>query len=157
MVARVTEIVERELGVTLPEAYCDLLEAPPSFIQDPGSDCYLWLTSESLLRENDLYRLNPEDLSDIENSSLLSRVRRYFLYGSKDKILNHRRHQISLWVEPKRFKIGSDGGECEYFIHLDDKICAVWEFDMETNNMSQRWHSLASFVKYIESIEKDDT
>ena len=157
MTESTSEIVEHSLGITLPVIYRNLIDSPPNFTREPGINCYLWISPETLLIENRAYIMDPDDLSDIDDGSFLGGVKRRLLYGPKTKITNHRRRYLERWVKPKRFQIGSDGGEETFFISLEDPACAVWAFDLETGNISQRFESLASYVEFVESIEDDDT
>jgi hypothetical protein len=144
--------VQQALRLTLPDAYCTLLDCPPAFISDEGLSCYLWSHS-TVVRENRAYVLNPEDISDIEGSTLVSKLKRLLVHGSKAKIVAYRKKYRQRWVEPRRFMIGNDGGEDIFFIQLDDPNCAVWAYDLETGHVALRFQTIAAYQGYVESIE----
>lgn len=147
-------IVERALGIRLPNIYRNLIDSPPSFLKTQELECYLWVSPETLVNENRAFVLDPADLSDIDDGSLVGGLKRRLFYGSKARIINHRRKYIEQWVESHRFQIGSDGGEETFFICLQDPGCAVWVFDLETRRVARRFESLASYVEHVKSVGK---
>ena len=157
MAESTSNMVERSLNLTLPGIYSDLIDNPPPFASGQGLGCYLWILSEALIEENYGYKMDPNDLSDIDDGSIWGGLKRILFYGSKAKIIDHRRKYLQDWVAPKRFMIGSDGGEETFFIHLDDSDCEVWAFDLETGKTSKRFNSIDNYVKYVETIGGEDT
>ena len=123
--------VESATGVKLPETYRRALqthdlsgdwEDHPEFVTDPNV----------LITENKHFTMNPEDLSEIRSPGLVGALKFFLLYGSGKRVLATRRKWYDTWVKGKRFVIGSDLGEEQYFIVLSDPTTAVHCYELET-------------------------
>ena len=70
-------------------------EEPPSFVKDPGRDCFRYVNSDTLIEDNRAYLMDPNDISDIDDGSFISGLKRLLLYGTKKKVRSLRQQHIS--------------------------------------------------------------
>ena len=142
--------LEHTLGFTLPAGYCRALcehglpgewTDHPEFITD----------GDALLAENKHFKLNPEDLSDIRRPGIVGAVKFWLLYGSSRRLIDVRRKLHKTWTQGRRFIIGNDLGEEQYFIVLDDPSLKVYRYELE----SQRSHVVAgSLPEWLAEVRR---
>ncbi len=140
--------LERTLGFTLPAAYCTALSEHglpgewtdhPEFITDV----------DALLAENKHFKLNPEDLSDVRNPGIIGALKFWLLYGSGRRLIESRRKQHKTWSQGRRFIIGNDLGEEQYFIVLDDPKLKVYRYELESQRSKVVAGSLPEWVAEV--------
>jgi hypothetical protein len=127
-----TEIssLEQELGVKLPQRYQDVLEnhgLSGEWTEHPE----LFTDVTVLRQENRHFLQKSDDLSDVKQPGLLGAIKFFLLYGSGKRLVDYRRKVQKKWVQGKRFVVGNDLGEEQYFIVLDDPEIKVHRFDLE--------------------------
>jgi hypothetical protein len=146
-------VIERELGIILPDLYKNILDNPPSEKYNDSSIYYLITDPQRLIELNNAYKIKPDDLSDIDDGSFFGRLKRIVFYGSKKRIVAQRKKHHKAWVEPKKFVIGSDGGEELFFIYLDKPKCPVYVVELETGNSAYRFDLLSKYINDIDALE----
>jgi hypothetical protein len=127
------ESLERALGFALPPGYCEALSEHglsgdwtdhPEFITDV----------DALLAENKHFKMIPEDLSDIRSPGLMGSLKFWLIYGSGRRLVEFRRKLHKTWVQGRRFIVGNDLGEEQYFIVLDDPDLKVHRYELESRH-----------------------
>jgi hypothetical protein len=151
----VSEQIEDALGIKLPIWYSELINKPSEFESNSTLELYLRASPNWLIENNKGYIVNINDISDLDDGSLFGSIRRYLLYGSKEKIIKHRKKYYDNWVKDKRFIIGSDGGEEDYFIKLTDTDSLVYVFDLETHKSKLKFKSINEYLEHARSVEED--
>lgn len=149
--------IEEALKISLPKKYARILDDLNAGKLHEKFDSFINVDAESLIESNRGFILDPNSISDLEDGSFWGKVKRFLLYGSKEKILRHRKKWFKEWVEPKHFDIGGDGGEGMYFIKLDDSECNVYRLDLETNKIRKKPYGLNKYIEYLDSLIKKDT
>ncbi len=149
--------IENALGIILPDAYKKLLDSPPYLKNKEYFNFYFLTDVEQLIHDNRAYKMIPDDLSEIDDGSLLGGLKRVMLYGSKRKIIEHRLNYIKEWADQKKFVIGNDGGEEIYFIYLDKPECPVLVYEIETKKSYQKCMSITEYIVYLNSTDEKVT
>lgn len=146
--------IENELGITLPDLYKNILDNPPFSKYEDSSIYYLITDPQRLIELNKGYKINPDDLSDIDDGSLFGRLKRIMLHGSKKRIVAQRKKHHKEWVEPQKFVIGDDGGEELFYIYLNKPKCPVYAYELETGNSFYRFDLMSQYVNDIDALEE---
>ena len=142
--------IESKLGIFLPKQYKELIDNPPQISSDN------FYCPERVIESNSAYSWNLEDPLLFKEDNIFKKITRRLLEGTPSEILERKKEWVSLWVDTKRFVIGSDGGEEEYYIYLDDERCKVFGHDIEMNKHVIKYSSLEKFVKEFEAIENEN-
>ncbi len=153
----VSEEIEQNLSIKLPQNYKELVDEPPELKDEIYFDYCFYVDSKILIEENRGYTMDRDSISDLDDGTFWGGIKRYFMYGSKTKLLKARKDWFESWINTKRFIIGGDGGEETYFIHLDDVDCAVYSFDLETQKSSKKFDSLEKYIEDINENHEDNT
>lgn len=119
-------LLERELSISLPEQYRSAMLEYPFPAGSVGEEM-LVSDVEWLLRRN-----RSDNCTSI---------------GGK------RRQQESPGLSEGLFLIGSNGGELEYYLQLNERPGAVMEYSLETHRLSE---FAATFSQYLERIRQLD-
>jgi hypothetical protein len=146
--------VERELGIILPDLYKNILDNPPFSRYEESSIYYLITDPQRLIEINKAYKMNPDDLSDIDDGRFFGRLKRVLFQGSKKRILAQRKKHYKDWVETKKFVIGNDGGEEIFYIYLDKPKCPVYVHEIETGNSFYRFDLISRYINDIDALEE---
>lgn len=149
-----SEEIESELGITLPDLYKNILDNSPFSKGEDSSFYYLITDPQRLIELNKAYKIKPDDLSDIDDGSFLGRLKRILLHGSKKRIVAQRKKHYKVWVEPKKFVIGGDGGEEIFFIYLDKPKCPVYAYELETGNSLYRFDLMSKYINDIDALDE---
>lgn len=144
--------IEKSLKISLPEKYARILDNPNSGRLHERFDSYLDVEANSLIESNSGFIIDPNSISDLDDGTFWGGLKRFFLYGSKRKILKNRKKWFKEWIVPKHFDIGGDGGEGMYFIKLDDPECNVYRLDLETNKIRKKPYGLNKYIEYLNSL-----
>mgnify|MGYP000244384971 CR=1 FL=1 len=152
-----SEVIENKLGIKLPHKYATLINDPVKFDDKYAFEYFFEIETESLISENEGYIMDPDNISNIDDGTFLGGIKRFFIHGSKKKLIATRHKWIKDWIEPKRFIIGSDGGESVFFIHLNDDNCSVYTFDLETQKSDKEFDSLDLYITYVNEACAEDT
>jgi len=147
-------IIEIELGITLPELYKNILDNPLSSNDEDSSLYYLITDPQRLIELNKAYKIQPDDLSDIDDGSFFGRLKRIMLHGSKKRIVSQRKKHHQEWVAPQKFVIGGDGGEELFYIYLNKPKCPVYVYELETGNSAYRFDLMSQYVNDIDALEE---
>jgi hypothetical protein len=119
--------IEQALSVKLPEQYSQLLVDYPFSEDSFGTTCMVIRDADALI---DLNR------------------------GRSAHFMIH--HREGRWVPQKNhFMIGSDGGEEQFYLDLDDPGGAVLKFDLETGELTPYARDIAEFKERIYQIDRD--
>ncbi|APG27066.1 hypothetical protein A7E78_03985 [Syntrophotalea acetylenivorans] len=153
MNASTSTVIESELGIILPDLYKNILDNPHFSKNEDSSLYYLITDPQCLIELNNAYKIKPDDLSDIDDGSLFGRLKRVLLHGSKKRIVAQRKKHHKEWVEPKKFVIGSDGGEELFFIYLDKPKCPVYVYELETGNSAYGFDLMSKYINDIDVLE----
>jgi hypothetical protein len=146
-------VIESELGIILPDLYKNILDNPHSPKNADSSIYYLTTDSQRLIELNKAYKIQPDDLSDIDDGSFFGRLKRIMVHGSKKRIIAQRERHHREWVEPKKFVIGDDGGEEIFYIYLNKPQCPVYVYEPETGNSFYRFDLMSRYVNDIDALE----
>ena len=146
--------VERELGIILPDLYKNILDNPPFSKDGDSSIYYLTTDPQRLVEINKAYKMNPDDLSDLDDGRLVSRLKRIFFHGSKKRIMAQRKKHYKDWVETKKFVIGNDGGEEIFFIYLNKPKCPVFVYEIETGNSFYKFDLISRYINDIDALDE---
>ncbi len=147
-------VIERELGITLPDLYKNILDNPLWSKGGDSSIYYLITDPQQLIELNNAYKIEADDLSDIDDGSFFGRLKRIMMYGSKKRIIAQRIKHHREWVEPQKFVIGGDGGEELFFIYLNKPECPVYAYELETGNSFYRFDLMSQYVNDIDALEE---
>ena len=135
--------IESALGVSLPDAYrVALAEFDEQGIDLPE----LVSNADELIQLNSHFTLDPEDLSELRGTGLLSRLRFFLLYKSPRKLAEQQSRHKQEWAGGGRFIIGTDLGEEQYFIRLAEGDPKVYCHELETDAVRQVAPNLAAWV-----------
>ena len=133
--------LEQSLAITLPQAYRQSLQHHelvgdwtdhPEFITDRAT----------LAAENKHFATKPEDLSDVRKPGLLGAIKFFLVYGSGKRLLNTRRNWFATWAKGRRFIIGNDLGEEQYYIVLTQPAPSVYRYQLENKRSRKVAESL---------------
>lgn len=80
---------------------------------------------------------------------MLGALKFFLLYGSGKRLVEHRRKWHKAWVQGKRFVIGNDLGEEQYFIVLSDPTCTVHRYELETQRSRKVAGSLTEWLAKV--------
>lgn len=150
----VSREVEIELGIILPDLYKNILDNPPLSKYEDSSIYYLITDPQRLIEMNKAYKMNPEDLSDIDDGRFFGRLKRILFQGSKKRILAQRKKHYKDWVETKKFVIGNDGGEEIFYIYLNKPKCPVYVHEIETGNSFYRFDLISRYINDIDALDE---
>ncbi len=124
--------IESAVGVSLPEPYRLALtthelsgewEDHPEFITDAAT----------LVAQNRHFKMNAEDLSEYRSVGMLGAIKFFLIYGSGKRLLATRRQWFKKWVAGRRFIIGNDLGEEQYYIVLTETEPRVYCYELESH------------------------
>lgn len=146
--------VESELGIILPDLYKNILDNPPILKHENSSIYYLTTDPKRLVENNKAYKMNPEDLSDIDNGRFFGRLKRILFQGSKKRILAQRKKHYKDWVEAKKFVIGNDGGEEIFYIYLNKPTCPVYVHEIETGTSYYEFDLISRYMNDIDALDE---
>lgn len=149
--------IENNLGIALPEKYKSYLDSPPDIQNEYIYQFYFLIDPKQIIEDNRAYKMDIYDLSDIDNGTFLGSLKRFLFYGTKDKIIKHRKKHVKEWVEPGKFVIGSDGGEEMFFIYLNNPECPVFVYELETKESYKKYNSITEYFEYLKTITEEDT
>jgi hypothetical protein len=127
------DFIERTIGVTLPLQYRSALQdhrLSGNWIDHPE----FITNADVLISENKHFQIMPEDLSDVRSLGLIGRIKFWLLYGSGKRLIEHRKRLYKTWVIGKRFIIGTNLGEEQYYIILDGPAGNVYIHELETQH-----------------------
>ncbi|MCG7906851.1 MAG: hypothetical protein JBO36_18470 [Candidatus Thiodiazotropha taylori] len=110
LIVQSSEQIEESLGINLPAWYSELINNPSEYKTGGMLELYLRMDPVWLIENNKIYIANVNDISDIDNGTLIGSIKRLLLYGSKQRIIKYRKLYFGKWVKSERFIIGSDGG-----------------------------------------------
>ncbi|MBW9271753.1 MAG: hypothetical protein K1566_19100 [Candidatus Thiodiazotropha sp. (ex. Lucinisca nassula)] len=148
-----SEQIEESLGINLPAWYSELINNPSEYNIGGMLELYLRTDPEWLIENNKIYVANVNDISDIDNGTLIGSIKRLLQYGSKQRIIKHRKLYFDKWVKSERFMIGSDGGEEDYFIKLSDIDPLIYVLDLEAHESKLKFKSINEYIDYANSFE----
>ncbi len=94
-----SEQVEKALGINLPRWYSYLINNPPELEEGSMLELYLQTDPEWLIENNRGYVSNINDITDLDDGTLIGNMKRFLLYGSKSRIIRHRKKYYDNWVE----------------------------------------------------------
>ncbi len=149
--------IEEALKISLPKKYARILDDPNSSKLHERFESYIDVDADSLIESNKGFILDPNSISDLEDGTFWGKLKRFLLYGSKEKILRHRKKWFKEWIELKHFDIGGDGGEGMYFIKLDDSECNVYRQDLETKKIRRKPYGLSKYIEYLDGLNEKNT
>ncbi|MCG8029503.1 MAG: hypothetical protein N0E40_16275 [Candidatus Thiodiazotropha taylori] len=78
-----SEQIEESLGINLPAWYSELINNPSEYNIGVMLELYLRTDPEWLIENNKIYVANVNDISDIDNGTLIGSIKRLLQYGSK--------------------------------------------------------------------------
>ena len=149
--------VEEALKISLPKKYARILDDPNSNKLAERFESYIDVDANSVIESNKGFIIDPNSIDDLDDGTFWGGFKRFLLYGSKKKILKHRKRWFKEWIEPKHFDIGGDGGEGMYFIKLDDSECDVYRLDLETKKVRKKPYGLNKYIEYLDSLNENNT
>jgi hypothetical protein len=145
--------LEQAVGFALPQAYRQALTTHdlwgdwtdhPEFITD----------LQTLVSENRHFKLVPEDLSDVRSPGLLGSLKFWLIYGSGRRLVEFRRRLHKTWVQGRRFIIGNDLGEEQYFVVLDDPELKVHRYELESERSKVIARSLPEWLAEVKRRQR---
>lgn len=142
-----SSLIEKELGITLPKSYKDLIDNPPEICSD------IFYLPEMVIEKNVAYSWDLDNIADYVEEGFFHRLKRIIFEGSVDQILARKKEWVSLWVETKFLVIGGDGGEEEHYICLEDDDCKVFGYDIESGESNLRFPNLDRYIEVMKANE----
>jgi hypothetical protein len=140
--------LESAVGVSLPAEYKRALQGHaltgewtdhPEFITDA---CVL-------IAENAHFKMNPDDLSEVRTPGIAGAAKFWLLYGSGRRLREHRRKWHKSWTIGRRFIIGNNLGEEQYFIVLDREALCVHRYELETHRSRKVAESMEEWLAEV--------
>ncbi len=107
---------------------------PLSKDEDVFSD-YFIIDPKVLIENNCSFEMTAEEAANIEDEGFLGNIKRFLLYGAKNKIIERRKAYHKEWAGQSRFIIGNDGGEEYYYICINNLSCQVFTYELETKKV----------------------
>ena len=154
---KVSRRVEESLNISLPEKYSRVIDDPNVEKLYDRFTSYIDIDVDSIIESNQGYILDRNNISDLDDGTVLGGLKRLISYGTKKKLLRHREKWFKEWIEPKHFIIGGDGGEGMYFIKLDDPGCHVYRLDMETQKTRRKSYGLSKYIEFLDGLANENT
>jgi hypothetical protein len=121
------ERVEQSLSLKLPAEYRQLLVDYPFSNDSFATDCMVIRDADALINAN---------------------------RGPNSHFMIH--HRKGRWAPQKNhFLIGSDGGEEQYYLDLNDPQCRVLKFDLETGELSPYANGIAEYKAKVYEVDRE--